>query len=185
MPSRRCTRRALERSMLSSDRSLPWPRRSVRYVVTSTSAMKRYAAGWEHHRDALLGVLAKELRAPATVLEIGAGTGQHAAYFAAEMPSIMWIPSEVDSALVDSIAAWRADAALPNFRPPLVIDTRDTEWDAPVVSAVVALDFVTAASWPATVGLFGGAARTLFPGGDLLVSGRIADDKQAELVKLA
>lgn len=147
--------------------------------------MKRFAPGWEHHRDALLGVLAKELRAPATVLEVGAGTGQHAAYFAANMPSIMWIPSEVDSGLVDSIAAWRAEAALPNLRSPLTIDTREGDWGAPIVSAIVAIDFVTSAPWPATVGLLGGAAKTLFPGGDLLVTGKIADDKHAELVTLA
>ncbi len=147
--------------------------------------MKRYAAGWEHHRDALLAVLARELRAPSTVLEIGSGTGQHAAYFAAQLPSVMWIPSEVQSDLVDSIAAWRAEAALPNLRPPLVIDARDREWEAPVVSAVVALEFVTAAPWPATVGLVGGAARTLFPGGELLVSGKIADDQRSELLRLA
>jgi hypothetical protein len=146
--------------------------------------MKRFAPGWEHHREALLGVLAKELRAPATVLEIGAGTGQHAAYFAANMPSIMWIPSEVESGLVDSIAAWRAEAALPNLRPPLTVDTRENDWGAPVVSAIVAIDFVTTASWAATVGLFSGAGKTLFPGGDLLVSGHIVADKQAEIVKL-
>jgi Protein of unknown function (DUF938) len=146
--------------------------------------VKRFTPGWEHDRDALLAVLAKELRAPATVLEVGAGTGQHAAYFAANMPSIMWIPSEVDSNLVDSIAAWRMEAALPNLRSPLTVDTRESDWGTTVVSAIVAIDFVTSAPWPATVGLFGGAAKTLFPGGDLLVSGTIADDKHADLVKL-
>jgi len=147
--------------------------------------VKRFAAGWEQHRDALLGFLDKALRAPATVLEIGAGTGQHAAYFAARMPSIMWIPSETDSALVDSIATWRAEAALPNLRPPLALDTKSDDWGAPVVSAIVAIDFVPVVPWAATVGLLNGAARTLFPGGDLHVSGRFADEKLAELQRVA
>jgi hypothetical protein len=145
---------------------------------------KRFAAGWERTRDELLEAFDREIRAPATVLEIGAGTGQHAAYFATHMPSIMWIPSEVDDGLVDSIAAWRAEAALPNLRPPLLLDTRTGDFGAPV-SAVVAIDFVTAAPWPAVVGLFGGAAKTLFPGGDVLLTGKISDEKRAELDKLA
>lgn len=147
--------------------------------------MKRFAAGWEQHRDALAAIIDKTIRPPATVLEVGAGTGQHAVYFAGRMPSIMWIPSETDEAMIDSIAAWRAEAALPNLRPPLVLDTRNDDWGTPTVSAVVAIDFVPKAPWPATVGLLNGAARTLFPGGDLLISGKIPDDKLAELQKVA
>jgi SAM-dependent methyltransferase len=147
--------------------------------------MKRFAAGWEQHRDALAAVIDKAIRPPATVLEVGAGTGQHAVYFAGRMPSIMWIPSEIDEAMIDSIAAWRAEAALPNLRAPLVLDTRTEDWGTPTVSAVVAINFVGTAPWPATVGLVKGAARTLFPGGDLLLLGKIADEKLADLEKVA
>jgi SAM-dependent methyltransferase len=147
--------------------------------------VKRFTPGLDHTLDALAAALNKLLRAPSTVLEIGAGTGQHAAAFAARMPSITWIPSEVDPGLVDSIAAWRADAALPNLRPPLLLDARSEAWDAPAPSAIVAIDFVTAVSWAATVGLVRGAARSLLPGGDLLVSGRFTDDQLADLVRVA
>src|SRR5258708_2208854 len=105
---------------------------------------KRFSPGWERTRDALVAALDRALRAPAIVLEIGAGTGQQAAYFAAKLPSITWMPTEIDEALVDSIAAWRAEAALPNLRAPLVIDARSTDWQAPEITAIVAIDFVAA-----------------------------------------
>src|SRR5215831_3169318 len=147
---------------------------------------KRFTPGWEHTRDALVATLGKMLRTPGIVLEIGSGTGQQAATFAAKLPSVTWFPSEVDEALVDSIAAWRAEAALPNLRAPLSIDVRTEDWQAPPgLTALVAIDFVSAAPWPATVGLVRGAARVLPPDAELLLLGAIADDRLAEIVRLA
>src|SRR5262249_29209224 len=87
--------------------------------------------------------------------------------------------------LVDSIAAWRAEAALPNLRAPLTVDTRAEDWDVPAVTAIVAIDFVGFAPWPAAVGLLRGAARTLPPGGQLVLAGKLAADTAADFVRLA
>jgi hypothetical protein len=133
--------------------------------------VKRYTPGFERNCDAILRVLDHSLRAPGTVLEIGAGTGQHAVYFAERMPSITWIPSEKDSGLVDSIGAWRADAGLPNLRAPLEIDATDQEWDAPPLTAIVAIDLTHVAPWAVTVGVVTGAARILPSGGELYLYG--------------
>jgi SAM-dependent methyltransferase len=133
--------------------------------------VKRFAHGIERHREAITALLDRLLRAPGTVLEIGAGTGQHAVFFAAAMPSIVFVPSEKDPGLVDSIDAWRADAALPNLRAPRLIDVTAEEWDAPPVTAILAIDLCHAAPWPVTVGLLTGAGRVLPPGGDLLLVG--------------
>jgi hypothetical protein len=135
------------------------------------AAVKRYAPSTEKNREEIAALLGRIVAAPGTVLEIGAGTGQHAAYFAAQMPSIVFVPSEKEPALVDSIAAWRAEAALPNLRPPRLIDATDEDWDAPDVTAVLAIDLVHAAPWAATVGLVNGAARILPSGGELFVHG--------------
>jgi len=133
--------------------------------------VKRFSAGYDKNRDALVDVLGRIVRAPGVVLEIGAGTGQHAVYFAAQLPSITWVPSEKDAALVESIGAWRAEAALPNLRAPRQIDVTHDEWDAPPLSVVLAIDLAHATPWAVTVGLITGAARVLPAGGDLLLHG--------------
>ena len=55
------------------------------------------------------------------VLEIGSGTGQHAARFASEMPHLSWQTSDrVENH--NGIRAWVADSALSNLLPPLQLD---------------------------------------------------------------
>jgi len=146
--------------------------------------VKRFSPGYEKNREAIAGLLDRIVRAPGTVLEIGAGTGQHAAYFAAQMPSITFVPSEKDPALVESIDAWRAEAALPNLRAARLIDATEEAWDAPAVTVVLAIEVVPATPWAVAVGLINGAARILPEGGELLLYGPLAP-KLEEIAALA
>lgn len=49
----------------------------------------------ERNRAPILEILKRVLRDARRVLEIGSGTGQHAAYFAAELPHLAWQASDV------------------------------------------------------------------------------------------
>src|SRR3546814_10615445 len=64
------------------------------------------------NRAPILEVLNDILPRRGTVLEIGSGTGEHAAYMAAHLPDIVWQPSERADASLASIAAWRAGPRL-------------------------------------------------------------------------
>src|SRR5262249_28234660 len=44
------------------------------------------------------------------VLELGSGTGQHAAAFARHSPHLTWWPSDIYDSHLKSIAAWRREA---------------------------------------------------------------------------
>ncbi len=55
------------------------------------------------------------------VLEIGSGTGQHAVYFAGEVPGICWQTSELESNLPE-IEAWIEASGLDNLPPPIALD---------------------------------------------------------------
>lgn len=57
------------------------------------------------------------------LLEIGSGTGQHAAYLPQFFPHIHWQPSDVAEHLA-GIRLWLADAAQPNVAEPLALDVR-------------------------------------------------------------
>lgn len=78
------------------------------------------------NRVPILEVLKQELRGCRNVLEIGSGTGQHAVYFAAEMPGLNWHTSDRSENHAD-IRAWLADARLANVRPPLALDVLHDE----------------------------------------------------------
>lgn len=131
--------------------------------------MKRHSVVPDKNREPILKVLMGALPVTGTVLEIGSGTGQHVVFFARKLPSVTWQPSELDGAALDSIAAWRREAALPNLRAPLTIDVTKEVWDTQPVPAIVAIDVVQSSSWPACVGLLGGAARYLTAGGVLIL----------------
>lgn len=57
------------------------------------------------------------------VLEIGSGTGQHAVYFAAQMPQISWQTSEL-AANLSGIRVWIEGSGLGNLLAPIELDVR-------------------------------------------------------------
>ena len=83
--------------------------------------MKQFAPACERNQDAILSVLREILPSAGTVLEIGSGTGQHAAYFAAYLPHLVWQPTDLPENFA-SIRAWAEEAALPNLRAPMELD---------------------------------------------------------------
>jgi SAM-dependent methyltransferase len=123
------------------------------------------------NRDPILAVLRRVLPRAGTVLEIASGTGEHAVHFAAALPDLEWQPTDIDAIARASIAAHRDAARLPNLRPPLALDVTADEWPLPRADALVAINMIHIAPWPATEGLMAGAARLLPPGGILYLYG--------------
>ena len=64
----------------------------------------------ERNRGPLLEVLARELPARGNLLEIASGPGQHAVFFAAAFPDLVWQPSDPRDEALASIAAHRSSA---------------------------------------------------------------------------
>lgn len=71
--------------------------------------------------EPILGVLLTEFGRCKRVLEIGSGTGQHAAGFATAMPWLSWQPSDREQQLPD-IRRWVDAAGLDNLAEPIVLD---------------------------------------------------------------
>jgi len=81
------------------------------------------APATSRNRVPILEVLRDEFRDRSSVLEIGSGTGQHAAYFAGHLTHLTWQTSDVVENHA-GIHAWCAAAALPNLRNPIPLDVR-------------------------------------------------------------
>ena len=120
----------------------------------------------------ILEVLRAHMPGHGRVLEIAAGSGEHAAAFAGALPGLDWTPSDPSAEARASIAAWAAAAALPNLRPPLALDILDpVSWPEDPVQAVVCINMIHISPWAATEGLMALAGSRLATGGLLVLYG--------------
>jgi hypothetical protein len=86
---------------------------------------KKFSMACERNKQAILEILLHYLSPGQKVLEIGAGTGQHAAYFAANLPAVTWQSSDRSMNLA-SIELYRLEAGLDNLLPTKIIDIQLT-----------------------------------------------------------
>lgn len=125
-----------------------------------SAAGLRYPAT-QRNRDPILSVLARILPPTGVVLEIASGSGEHAAYFAARLPGIVWQPSDREPALLSSIRAHAATSVAANIRPPALLDVDSEPWPIAQADAMVAINMIHVAPWSDCVALLRGAARIL------------------------
>jgi SAM-dependent methyltransferase len=124
------------------------------------------------NRDPILQVLRERLPMPGEVLEVASGSGEHAAWFAASLPSLDWRPSDADPEALASIAARREAVALPNLLEPVRLDAADPGgWPVARADAVVCINMIHISPWTAAEGLMAGAGRILPEGGVLYLYG--------------
>jgi cyclopropane fatty-acyl-phospholipid synthase-like methyltransferase len=138
--------------------------------------MKRVAPAADRNKLAIAEVLAEVLPATGVVLEIASGSGQHSAFFARRFGALTWQPSDLDTEALASIEAYRTEAGLTNLRPPVRLDAASAEWPLARVDAVVCINMIHIAPWPACVGLLRGAGRVLPDRGPLVLYGPFSID---------
>lgn len=118
--------------------------------------MKPFSEAAERNRAPILAVLKRVFADRKKVLEIGSGTGQHAAYFAPELPHLVWQASDVAANLPD-IRQWASNPA------PLELDV-DRPFPAVQADAVFTANTCHIMSWTQVEKMFSGVAQ-LLPGG--------------------
>ncbi len=141
---------------------------------------------FHRNHDAIWSAMAGFLATQAgDVLELGSGTGQHAAAFAERSPRLTWWPSDIYPSHLASIAAWRSHAGLANLQAPQRIDLTDPGWVTQVtgpaagtLAAILCINVLHISPWPVSEHLLAGAGRLLQPGGRLFVYGPFKRDGQ-------
>ena len=131
---------------------------------------KPYSEACERNRAPILDILRDVLKDCRSVLEIGSGTGQHAAYFGSHLPQLSWQTSE----LVENhpgVMAWLAEAQLPNVLAPIELDVNRADWPQRRYDAVFTSNTLHIVAWEAVERMFAGIERTLPVGGVLAVYG--------------
>jgi len=123
----------------------------------------------ERNKGPILDVVRRALPARGLVLEIGSGSGQHVAHFAAALPLLEFQPSELDTARHASIRAWTR--GLRNVKPAIELDVMRHPWPIDAADAIICINVIHISPWAATLALMQGAAAILPDGGVLVTYG--------------
>jgi cyclopropane fatty-acyl-phospholipid synthase-like methyltransferase len=143
-----------------------------------------FSAAAERNREPILAALRPHLHDCRTVLEIGSGTGQHAEYFAAEMPHLRWQCSDLPENL-PGVRARLALAGLANTPAPVALDVRTRPWPIAGIDALYSANTLHIMGWEEVEAMFAGMLDVLEPRavlaiyGPFNVGGRFTSDSNA------
>lgn len=153
------------------------PPKKIALEDRGTDGARLFSPSAARNRDVIREVFLQHMPAQGAILEIGAGTGEHAAHIAGALPGVVWTPSDPDAASRASIAAWADHLGLSNIASPRAINVAAKDWEAGApqrLAGLVSINMIHIAPFAATEGLIRGAGALLAPGGKLFLYGPFA-----------
>ena len=127
----------------------------------------------ERNKEPILEVLRDRLAPSARVLEIGAGTGQHAVYFAHHLPGVHWQSSELAEHL--PLLTARVEQEGGELPEPIELDVL-ADWPDEEFAMVFTANTLHIMPWSHTPVLIERSASRLAEGGELILYGPFHDD---------
>jgi hypothetical protein len=115
--------------------------------------VRPFSQACENNKLPILAVLRRWLAGVDDLLEIGSGTGQHARFFAEQLPALRWQASDVAENL-PGIQAWREDYRGDNLPPPLPLDVTGSRWPLAIPAAVFTANSLHIMPWQAVTACF-------------------------------
>lgn len=136
---------------------------------------KPFSESCEQNKDAILAVLIKAFANSKHIIEIGSGTGQHAAYFGKKMPHLHWQSSDVLENHA-GINAWinettlnktkLNETTLPNIFSPIDLNVSNCAWhELNMYDGVFSANTVHIMHWNNVVDMFAGIEKILLANG--------------------
>jgi hypothetical protein len=130
-----------------------------------------FSQACENNKDPILRVLQRLFSDREAVLEIGAGTGQHAAWFAAHMPWLRWQPSDTPDALGALLPRCERYAG-ENLLAPLELNVSVRPWSiAGLPDALFTANSLHIMPWRSVEAMFAELGELAAPGTLLAVYG--------------
>lgn len=117
---------------------------------------KPFSQACENNKQAILSVLQEAFANKKKVLEIASGTGQHAIFFSAELPTLIWQTSDLEGNHA-GINSWLDEplaAGQNNLLRPLVLDVTQSEWPQTQCDAIFSANSLHIMPWHAVLALF-------------------------------
>jgi len=131
--------------------------------------MKQFSESCIQNQNPILSIIKPLLVNASTVLEIGSGTGQHAVFFAEQMPHLTWQASD-QSQYLPSVNAWIKEASLDNLPGAIELDVTQS-WTGTKVAAIFSANTAHIMSWEMVVDFFNGVGRSLDTDGIFILYG--------------
>jgi len=125
---------------------------------------KPFSQACENNKEPILGVLRQVFTTPATVLEIGSGTGQHAVHFATHLPHIYWQTSDHPNQCPNHYQLcqpWLNDARLPNIGNPIALNVSQEPWPVKAFNGVFSANTAHIMAWHEVEAMFAGVGKGL------------------------
>jgi len=88
---------------------------------------KRFSQHCENNKQPILEQLSIHFKNCQNALEIGSGTGQHAVFFASQMPQLTWHTSDMPENHAN-ILAWITESPSKNITPPITFTIGQDPW---------------------------------------------------------
>ncbi len=117
----------------------------------------------ENNKQAILDVLKKYLERGDKVLEIAAGTGQHAVFFTENMPELHWQPSDIPNN-VKSLNLRIVAAGLENLPAAIPLDVNQAPWLCGAPSSIFSANSLHIMSTGSVENFFMGVCKQLGQG---------------------
>ncbi len=141
---------------------------------------RRFSPSVSRNRGILREAFLDNVRGPASVLEIGSGTGEHGVFIAEGREDISWTFSEFSEEALSGIAAWIAHSGRAGLHGPYQLDASQDDWGEAVegqsFDVLFSANVVHISPFSVLEGIFAGAGRLLKAGGKLTFYGPFARD---------
>jgi SAM-dependent methyltransferase len=139
--------------------------------------MKPFSQACENNKQPILQVLKNHFSTISSVLEIGSGTGQHAVFFAENLPDLFWQTSD-QLGYHRGINLWIESACSKNIGSPLELDVMQYDhWriangsSGEKFAGVFSANTAHIMPWIAVVEMFRGVGRLLEGNGKFILYG--------------
>jgi SAM-dependent methyltransferase len=123
---------------------------------------KPFSQACENNREPIFQVLKPLLEDKRSVLEIGSGTGQHAVWFAKQLPRLVWHTSDLPQNH-PGIRLWLEDYPSGNLRPPIALDMLDNVWPEGSYDVVYSANTAHIMPWQGVVNMLTQIGLQLLP----------------------
>jgi cyclopropane fatty-acyl-phospholipid synthase-like methyltransferase len=132
--------------------------------------MKPFSQACENNKQPILNILNRVLAKQNHVLEIGSGTGQHAVFFAHNLPFLTWQTSDL---VINHVGINQWIDALPaqNVRRPLTINLADVKPLTQNIDAIFSANTLHIISWSLVQNFFDMVEINLVNNGVLCIYG--------------